>query len=152
MVVLIGYGNSLRRDDGAGPALARLAEAWGGRGDLKVITPHQLVPELAEDLAEAGVVAVLFLDASAHDSRGSERVAIRPVGGEARSPAFGHHFSPAVLLRYAELLRGGPLPAWQITIPGIDFGHGEGLSGYSEQLLAVAFKKLQIFLRKIPLQ
>ncbi len=147
MIMLIGFGNPLCRDDGAGPALARMVEEWGGPNDIKVLTPHQLVPELAEDLAETGVLAVLFLDASANDSKDSEMVEIRPVGGEASSPAFGHNFSSADLLRYTELLRGSPLPAWQITIPGIDFGYGEGLSGYCAKNIAVAFEKLQVFLR-----
>jgi hydrogenase maturation protease len=152
MIVLVGYGNPFRRDDGAGPALARMVEAWGGRSDVKVLTPHQLVPELAEDLAENGVAAVLFLDAGANDCAKGESVAIRPVGDEAASPAFGHYFAPADLLQYVQLFRGSPLPAWQITIPGIDFGYGEGLSGYSEKNLAAAFEMLQVCLRILPHQ
>ncbi|MDD2335850.1 MAG: hydrogenase maturation protease [Geobacteraceae bacterium] len=151
MIVLVGYGNPLRRDDGAGPALARMVEAWGGRNDMRVMTPHQLVPELAEDLAEAGVAVVLFLDACVSDCDGGAMVAIRPVDGEARSPAFGHHFPPTDLLHYVKLLRGAPLPAWQLTIPGVDFGYGEGLSRYAGNNLALAMEKLQVFLRKIPL-
>ncbi|RQW84912.1 MAG: hydrogenase maturation protease [Geobacter sp.] len=152
MIVLVGYGNPLRRDDGAGPVLARMVEAWGGRSDMKVITLHQLVPEIAEVLAETGVAAVIFLDACVNDCAGGDMVAICPVGGEGSSPALGHHFAPGDLLCYAELLRKAPLPAWQLTIPGIDFGYGEGLSGYSGENIAVAFEKLQVFLRKIPLE
>jgi hydrogenase maturation protease len=152
MIVLVGYGNPLRRDDGAGPALARMVAAWGGLNDLRVITPHQLVPELAEDLAAPGVSAVLFLDACAGDCYGGTLVTIFPVGCEASFAAFGHHFTPSDLLLYAEFLRGAPLPAWQLTIPGVDFGYGEGLSEYSEKNLAVALEKLQVFLREIPLQ
>jgi hydrogenase maturation protease len=151
MIVLVGYGNPFRRDDGAGPALARMVEAWGGLNDMRVMTPQQLVPELAEDLAGAGVAAVLFLDASVSDCGGGDMVAIRPVGGEESSPAFGHHFPPADLLRYAELLRGAALPAWQLTIPGVDFDYGEGLSSYSSKNLVAAFEKLQAFLRNISL-
>ena len=152
MIVLIGYGNPLRRDDGAGPVLARMVEAWGGRDDMKVLTPHQLVPELAEDLAESGVTAVVFLDAAVNDREGGGMVAIRPVGGEQASPLFGHHFSPGDLLQYVQLLRGTALPAWQITIPGNDFGYGEGFSRYAEQNLAAAFEALQTFLCHIPRQ
>jgi len=152
MILLIGYGNPLRRDDGAGPALAGMIEARGGRIDLRVLTVHQLVPELAQDLAAADVSAVLFLDASVSGCSEEPAVSIQPLGGVAPSPVVGHHFSPAELLCYAELLRGAALPAWQITIPGTDFGYGEGLSVFSEKNLAAAFEKLQVFLRKIPPQ
>ncbi|MHC1697015.1 MAG: hydrogenase maturation protease [Geobacteraceae bacterium] len=152
MILLIGYGNLLRRDDGAGPVLAGKMEKQGGREDLRVITVHQLVPELAQDLAAAEVTAVLFLDACVSRCSGDTAVAVKPLGLVAPSPVVGHHFSPADLLCYAELLRGATLPAWQITIPGIDFGYGEGLSDYSDNNLAAAFEVLHLFLRKIPLQ
>jgi hydrogenase maturation protease len=149
MIVLIGYGNPLRRDDGAGPALARLVEERCGRGELRVLTPHQLVPELAESLAENDVAAVLFLDACVSESERDKKVTVRPVGGAAPSPAFGHHFSPADLLVYTELLRGSPLPAWQVSIPGVDFGFGEGLSNQAEKNLAAAYEMLENILRII---
>ena len=154
MILLIGYGNPLRRDDGAGPALAGMLEARGGRNDLRVITVHQLVPELAQDLAAVDVTAVLFLNASVSGCTGCAAVTIQPLGGvrPLPPPVFGHQFSPAELHCYAELLRGTVLPAWQITIPGVDFGYGEGLSLTSEKNLTAAFENLQVFLRKIPLQ
>jgi hydrogenase maturation protease len=150
--MLIGFGNPLRRDDGAGPALAKMVEEWGGSNDVKVLTPHQLVPELAEDLAETGVMAVMFLDACANNSKDAEMVEIRLVGCGSSAPAFGHIFSPVDLLQYTELLRGVPLPAWQVTLPGIDFGYGEGLSGYCAKNVAVAFEMLQVFLLSNPPQ
>lgn len=146
MIVLIGYGNPLRRDDGVGPALARMIGARCRPGDLRVLTPHQLVPELAEGLAEKDVTAVLFLDARVNDDEGGAKVTVHPVSGAAPSPAFGHHFSPAELLLYAELLRGSPLPAWQVSVPGDDFGFGEGLSCRTEKSLAAACDMLENFL------
>lgn len=152
MLLLIGYGNPLRRDDGSGPALAGMLAARGGRDDLRVITVQQLVPELAQDLAAADITAVLFLDASVSGCSGENAVSIQPLSGVSPSPVLGHHFSPAELLCYAELLRGAALPAWQLTIPGIDFGYGEGLSASAEKNLAAAFAKVLVFLRKITLQ
>ncbi len=55
-VLVIGYGNSLRRDDGAGLILAAgLVDAWRTH-DLpaSLITAHQLSPELADDIARSG--------------------------------------------------------------------------------------------------
>ena len=52
-LLIIGIGNSLRRDDGAGLVLARgLAETWQTAGHrVQLIETHQLVPELAEPIA-----------------------------------------------------------------------------------------------------
>jgi hydrogenase maturation protease len=150
MIVLIGYGNPLRRDDGTGPALARMIGARCGPAGLRVLTPHQLVPELAECLAEKDVTAVLFLDACVSESERNRKVTARPVEGAAPSPAFGHHFPPAALLLYTELLRGSPLPAWEVSIPGVDFGFGEGLSRQAEENLVAAYELLENILQILP--
>jgi Ni,Fe-hydrogenase maturation factor len=51
-VLLIGYGNPLRQDDGAGWAVAEaISRHW--RHQIKVVTGQQLVPEWAFDLADA---------------------------------------------------------------------------------------------------
>ncbi len=65
LLLIIGYGNSLRRDDGAGLVLAqRLAEQWKKDGHaVRLLLTHQLMPEMALDLAESDVAGVLFVDA-----------------------------------------------------------------------------------------
>lgn len=60
-IVVIGYGNTLRGDDGFGQLAARLLEARQIQG-LEVIASHQLNPELAAWLAEARFA--VFLDAT----------------------------------------------------------------------------------------
>lgn len=147
MLAVIGYGNPLRRDDGAGPALAEMVEKRFGQNNLKVIVTHQLVPEIAEELAGKEVAAVLFLDAGTSTGNGQERITIREVAAEVSSPALGHHFSPLDLLAYVELFRGAPLPAWQLTIHGSDFGFGRGLTAQVEQSLLEATKQLEEFIR-----
>jgi hydrogenase maturation protease len=148
MLVVIGYGNPLRRDDGAGPALARMIEKRFGRDTLKVIVIHQLVPEIAEELARKEVEAVLFLDAGTSGASEQQQVAIHPVAAEASSPALGHHFSPVDLLAYTELFRGTPLSGWQLTIHGSDFGFGEGLGSQAKKSLAEAGERLEVFIRE----
>ena len=57
--LIVGYGNDLRSDDGAGVIVARkVAVLWP---QARVIVVHQLTPELAEDIAMAG--KVIFVDA-----------------------------------------------------------------------------------------
>ena len=64
MILIISYGNSLRRDDGAGLALGEILEkALQSRGRLvKRIALHQLDPETSLCVAEQGVSSVVFVD------------------------------------------------------------------------------------------
>lgn len=132
MILIIGYGNELRRDDGAGLALAeRLEQGCLGRGwSVRRLSLHQLTPELAAEVADPEVHEVLFVDARAaqgEDDCGVSLEALEPSGG-ART-TLGHHADPTVILAYASLLTDKPLPrAWLVTVPGTAFEHGQGLS------------------------
>jgi hydrogenase maturation protease len=124
--LLVGFGNPLRGDDGvARHAVESLPPACIPAG-TRVLSCHQLAPELAHDVA--GSARVVFVDAQASGVPG--RVRVRRVREEAAAPsAFTHHFEPGHLLHLARLLLGaGPREGWIITISGGEFGHGEGLS------------------------
>ena len=62
-VIAIGFGNTLRGDDGAGCELATILER--SEPGVIVLVRHALLPELATTLA--GADGVLFLD-RVHDS------------------------------------------------------------------------------------
>ena len=67
-VLVIGYGNTLRTDDGVGRLAAeRLADDPRLDG-VRVIGRHQLTPELALDVSQAALV--VFVDASQSPSGG----------------------------------------------------------------------------------
>jgi hydrogenase maturation protease len=137
-ILLIGYGNTLRRDDGAGVKLAeRLAVAmWAIGRPVKLLTVPQLVPELAADIADDSVAAVIFVDAAA--GLFPPEITIHRIDRANPTPSLGHHLDPTALLTYAELLYGRSAPAWLVTVPGIDFGHGECLSPSVQRLLCNA--------------
>lgn len=68
-VLVVGYGNTLRTDDGVGRhAAERLANDPRLDG-VAVIACHQLTPELALDVSRAAVV--VFMDASYGSSAGT---------------------------------------------------------------------------------
>ncbi len=67
MTLVIGYGNPLRTDDAAGPEVARRLACV--RPDVEVMTPQQLVPELAASIARASTV--VFIDAAIGGSPGT---------------------------------------------------------------------------------
>jgi hydrogenase maturation protease len=75
-VVVIGYGNTLRGDDGAGPAVAQAIADRALPGVRSLAVP-QLTPELAEIVAEANLV--VFVDAAlmAEDD-GIRAVSVQP--------------------------------------------------------------------------
>jgi hypothetical protein len=59
-ILLIGYGNELRGDDGVGPYVAREIDRRDLPG-VRTFALHQLAPELAEEIA--GADGVIFVDA-----------------------------------------------------------------------------------------
>lgn len=122
-VLVLGYGNTLRGDDGAGWfAAEELRSASNGDVDVRAI--HQLGPELAVDIAAAP--AVLFVDASVEGSPG--QVAMREVGRASPAVGLTHHVTPAAVMELAEELYGVRPPAWEVAISGASFGLGDGLS------------------------
>lgn len=132
LILLVAWGNDLRGDDGAGLYLAaRLEGRWRRLGlAVRRLAVLQLVPELAAAIAAPEVAAVVFVDTRVATAEGDLAVGVTPLTAATEAaPALGHHLDPASLLTYATLLREGPLPpAWLVTVPGLVFAHGRGLS------------------------
>ena len=126
--LIIGYGNDLRSDDGAGIRAATMIAAR----DLavRVITCQQLTPELADDIAAAA--QVVFIDAYAADERGA-RLRIERIGDGDMSRAQGHRGDPAALLDLARRLNGRVPEAWVVGIPAYCFDAGEVISRATAQ-------------------
>lgn len=125
-ILILGYGNSLRSDDGAGRKVAqKIAQRqWEG---VRALSLHQLTPELAEELSQAG--AAIFVDAIASDT-GKVRVqSLKP--GEI-GVDFSHFTDPPSLLALAQVLYGKTPPAWWVLVPAINFEIGETLSAVTE--------------------
>ncbi len=128
-ILVIGYGNLLRGDDGAGVRLVELL-AQRQLPHIQTLTVAQLVPELAEAVARSA--AVIFVDAAAHPPR--PRHPYRCFGLTRLRPRHHHqgldwHFSdPHHLLALAESLYGFAPPAWLITLPAENFDSGDQLS------------------------
>jgi hydrogenase maturation protease len=122
--LVIGYGNGLREDDGAGPAAAAAVEALRLPG-VGVTVCHQLTPELSESLAT--VDCAVFLDAAAAGTR-EVGVRVSEIGAGGASRWTGHLASPESLLALTELLHARRPRAWCVAIPGERFGWGSGFS------------------------
>jgi len=122
---IIGFGNRHRRDDGIGPHVTdRLKSRFGDAGGVNVVSLHQLVPELAEDLRAA--TGVFFIDAAQGPlSGGCSWSKVRPVSDMHR---IVHSLTANALLGLTQLLYNRCPPAWMVSVQGSDFSFGEGLS------------------------
>ncbi len=124
-VLIIGYGNRMRTDDAVGAEAAdRLAEAYRDDPRVRVISSHQLMPEMARDIAEAEFL--LLLDADAGDVPGAITKMVVTARGDESS--FTHSCTPAALLFVAQSLYGRAPEAVSLTLSAASFELGMELS------------------------
>lgn len=130
-VLVLGYGNPLRCDDGLGWQVA--VEFYGANGspDVEVLPCHQLTPELAEPVSRAEVV--LFVDTRRDGIPGE--FYCEEMCPESGPVAFTHHLSPAALLDLSSELYGACPKAYLVSICGESFEAGESLSTAVERRL-----------------
>jgi len=121
-ILVVGYGNDLRSDDGAGRVVAARIEAADHPGVI-VRSQSQLTPELALDITRADVV--VFVDANVD----CEQLTVHPVmPGEPGSQSMSHHTDPAALLLLAGDLGRVPPRTYVISIPATNLELGFDLS------------------------
>ena len=120
--LVIGYGNTLRSDDGVGAKVAAAVDELALPG-VTALVRHQLTPELAEPISEAR--AVVFVDAAAD---ASTEVNLRPLEPADGAQLMAHAADPRTLLAMAKQLFRRCPPAWWLTIPVENFEFGEELS------------------------
>jgi hydrogenase maturation protease len=126
--VIVGAGNTFRRDDGAGPAAARRLRGVLV-GGIRVLVKEGDCASLLDDWQGADAVVVIDATSSGCEPGTIQRYAAhdRPLPSVfARSST--HSFGVAEAVELARAL--GRLPARVVVfgIEGRDFGHGEGLS------------------------
>jgi hydrogenase maturation protease len=142
-VLVLGFGNTLRRDDGAGAVAARLlsAEPRLQRDDVEIREAYQLLPEMALDLAEVSLV--VLVDADARGLPGSievhqidpETAAREDADARGEPGASSHHVGGGELMVLAAALTGRAPEVVAIGIGVADLGMGEGLTPAVEAAL-----------------
>ena len=128
---IVGYGNRQRRDDGIGPfVVERLKGALKQKKEVRLLALSQLRADLVEELE--GADRVLFVDATIDDLKGGR--AWRRLNPETQiAPYLTHHIHPSFLLGLIQKLYHRTVSAWLVSIQGVDFGFGEGLSPEAEK-------------------
>jgi hydrogenase maturation protease len=138
-LLVIGYGNTLRGDDGVGP---RVAEAVGHLrlpGVRTLICPL-LTPELADPISRAETV--IFVDAAVD---GPNEVQWRKLEPNETSQLMAHAADPRTMLALARDVFGHVPEAWWLTIPALDLGFRETFSPEVQRGFAEAVEKIQVF-------
>ncbi|HEX8925668.1 MAG TPA: hydrogenase maturation protease [Terriglobales bacterium] len=125
MLLIIGYGNPLRGDDGIGPAVIDQLQGSPIADRAELLQRHQLGPELAEQVAASD--AVIFIDASAVGTAGEIRTR-RLQAPEVATSDLTHHVSPELLLATARELYGRAPNAALVTVCGESFEMGAPMS------------------------
>jgi hydrogenase maturation protease len=136
-LLVIGYGNELRRDDGVGPKVAAAVAEWN-LPRVQGIACHQLTPELTDAIASAG--HIVFVDAALG---AGGLVQCRDIEPDENSQVMTHATDPRSLLALANQAFGRcPTASW-LTIPiqAVDFG--EELSPLARQGLKIALEKIR---------
>jgi hydrogenase maturation protease len=131
-VLVVGYGNPLRSDDGIGWHAAGLLATDPRLAGARVLAHHQLVPELAADVSRASLV--VLVDAAVEGHPGS--LSVRPVRPRPPTPTtWSHHLDPETLAGLAETLYGFTPPIVLVSVAAGSFAEGDGLSGTLTQVL-----------------
>jgi hydrogenase maturation protease len=126
VILVIGYGNPLRGDDGVGNLLAQHLVERNRDCEVEILPCHQLTPELAEPVSRACVV--VFIDAQEGRETGDLSVrTVQPLSGPVEG-AFTHNVTPETLLGAARTLYGASPEGVVITIEGHSFDYGETVS------------------------
>lgn len=120
--LVIGFGNTLRGDDGAG---VRAAELIGSRyEDVDVLTVHELTPEISEKIAKYSTVVFIEASRTTTDLK-VDRLEIQP--GQRRGQSHVH--TPRDLLALSwEVHKHGPAACVLMEIPAPRVTTSEELS------------------------
>ena len=141
-LLVIGYGNTLRGDDGVGPCVAESVGKLNLPGVRTLVCPL-LTPELAEPIAHAA--KVIFVDAAVD---APTEVQWRKLEPNETSQLMAHAADPRTMLALARDVFGRVPEAWWLTIPAVDLGFSEEFSPAVQRGFAEAMEKIQAFCRE----
>ncbi|MGP8055620.1 MAG: hydrogenase maturation protease [Limisphaerales bacterium] len=135
--LVIGYGNTLRGDDGVGPRVAEAIEKLNLPG-VRTLVCQQLSPEYADPVSRAHTV--VFVDAAVDAPR---KVQLRKLEPGESSQLMAHAADPRTLLALARDAFGHAPQAWWLTIPAVKLDFSEALTPEAQRGFEEAVEKIQ---------
>lgn len=164
-ILVIGYGNSLRSDDGAGCRVADIVASW----DLpyvRSLTVHQLTPELAEPIAQSDLT--IFVDACVSNNVSdfvSKMAQSKPtmqvqeilvtenlasgLSAHDLNAGIGHLSDPRSLLLLAQQVYGNTPVVYLLLLPGVNWEFGEQLSDITSKSIEQAVDFIRTLCTKL---
>lgn len=146
-ILIIGYGNPLRGDDGIGWRAAQVLSDQFHLPEVQVVACYQLTPELAQDVS--GAETVIFVDAARDLLPGKVRCEPIVTAADAQhSPpvSYSHHVSPSTILNVCRELYLVEPRAFLVSVGGERFDDVDGLSATAVQGLNEVIACLQNFI------
>jgi hydrogenase maturation protease len=157
-ILIIGYGNPNREDDGVGWHIAQKLAAHFNTPIAPVLAaaefdpaaqPHlvftlQLTPEMSEPLAEYD--AVCFVDA--HTGAYDEEVRVAAVTPNYQASPLTHHLTPETCLVLAQTLYGRAPIGLLVSVRGYQFGYSTELSPKTAALAEKAVERITAWVRQ----
>ena len=140
-VLVLGYGNPGRQDDGLGPALAAAVEELGWPG-LTAFDNYQLNIEDAIEVAAHDVV--WFVDAT---KQGPAPFAVQAIAPALTIDFTSHIVRPETILAIARQCYGGTPQAFLLAIRGYEFEFLESCTPLATANLRAAMEMLTDRLR-----
>jgi hydrogenase maturation protease len=137
-ILVIGYGNPLRSDDGVGQEIAKQVAAWK-LPNVEAIAVHQLTPELVEPLAR--VESAIFVDV--YPVTVYQDIQIRLLEASKSGITSGHWCEPQVLLAMTQALYGYHPRSWWVMVPGVNFELGDSLSLIAQQGIESTLQRIE---------
>lgn len=146
-VLVIGYGNPLRRDDGLGQRAAyQLSDVLTTEYPVEVMFTHQLTYDLAESVSR--VQHVILIDAAVGDTPGA--ITCREVLPQGDQPhTLLHHMEAGALLASTLVLYGTAPHTTLWTVVGESFEFGEALSPAVEQALPELMAQIAAYIQAL---
>ena len=136
-LLVIGYGNTLRGDDGVGP---RVAEAVGGLRlpGVRTLICQQLSPEHAAPISLAQTV--IFVDASVDAPK---EIQLRRLTPNDSPQLLAHAADPRTMLALSRDVFGHVPQAWWLTIPAVNLEFSEALTPEAQRGCTEAVERIQ---------
>jgi len=158
--LVAAFGNVYRRDDGAGRAVVNALREQLGRPPLgplddgfddlgyrvDTVVLHQLVPELAETVANYDLVIMV----DAHVAGLPEPLHQERIEAQYQASTFVSHLTaPGTVLKLAHGMAGRVPDGELISLRGHDFDFGEGLSPQTAALVPLAVERVQALIEEL---
>jgi hydrogenase maturation protease len=138
-LLVIGYGNLLRCDDGVGPKVAEAVQVLQ-LPRVRTLICQQLSPEHAEPISRSRTV--IFVDAAVD---APTEVQLRKLEPNESVQLMAHAADPRTMLALARDVFGHAPEAWWLTIPAVKLGFGDDLSPAAQRGFEKAVQEIKIF-------